>query len=151
MKNKILSDEIARTGLLASARLPSSAIRCLGLALGGLLLAGCVAVPKTEVSGRIGDQPFKIVSPKDSDLAGLDISVETNGTVRVHLDKLQARMNPDVVGQTAAGQAQIVSASLSGAGGIAGNITAEAIKAYLSYLGVPATAPARTNTNAGAK
>lgn len=98
--------------------------------------SGCVAVPHTTVTGTISGQPFKIVSPKDSDLSGLDISV-SNGMVRVHIDALKARMNPDVIGTAAAGQAQIIQATAAAIS----DASAKLLQGYLASQGVIAPKP----------
>ncbi len=77
----------------------------------GVGLCGCVAVPKTKITGTIAGAPFEVVSPKDSDLAGLEISADTNGTVRIRVEKLSARMNPEVITTTAAGQVALINAA----------------------------------------
>ncbi len=78
------------------------------------LLAGCsvnMAIPKTKVTGSLGGQPFSLETPKDNDLVGLDVTCETNGTVRVHIDKLTARLNPDNVANAGTAQAAIIGAT----------------------------------------
>jgi hypothetical protein len=98
-------------------------------ALGGLALglAGCVVVPHTTIEGRLNGSPFLIKAPKDGDLTGFDLTADSNGVVRVHIDHLTVKMNPDVIGQTGAAQAAMISAT----GAVASNITAAAVTAAL--------------------
>jgi hypothetical protein len=99
--------------------------------------SGCVGVPTTTVTGTLSGQPFKIVSPKDSDLVGLDIKADQYGVVHVHIDKLTARMSPDVVASTAAGQSQIIQAT----GATVSDAANKAIAAYLQSQGIPKPNP----------
>lgn len=92
--------------------------RLLTIAAVGLIglvgLAGCSLnrqVPHTSISGKVGGQPFEISTPKDSDLSGLHVSAETNGTVRVDIEHLSATMNPTNVTATGTAEAQIISAT----------------------------------------
>jgi len=93
-----------------------------------LFLTGCVMVPKTTIVGSIGNQPFSLSSPKDSSLAGLDITASTNGTIHLHIDTLQARMNPDVITTTGAAQAQVIQAAAQAGAMIAGQVAGAAVK-----------------------
>ena len=84
------------------------------LAYAAAHLTGCVAVPKTTITGSIAGQPFAISSPKDSTLNGLLITANTNG-VSVKIDSLTAKMNPDIITTTAAGQKAMIDAIFTGA------------------------------------
>ena len=99
------------------------------LALGGLALglAGCMDVPHTTIAGKLNGSPFLIEAPKDRDLTGFDLTADSNGVVRVHIDHLAGEMNPDVISQTGAAQAAMISAT----GAVASNITAAAVTAAL--------------------
>jgi hypothetical protein len=94
--------------------------------LAGLVLAltmtGCMSlsVPKTVISGNIAGQPFSITSPKDSELAGLAITVTTNGAVSIRIETLKATMNPAIISMTGDAQAKIISAVASGVAGALG-------------------------------
>ncbi len=90
--------------------------------------AGCVAVPKTEISGSLAGQPFKVKAPKDVDLVDLKVKADTNGAVEISIGKLTAKMNPEVISTTAAGQA----AMISGIGAILTNVTAVAVSSAVS-------------------
>lgn len=81
-----------------------------------LLLSGCIAasVPKTVITGSIGGKPFTLSSPKDSDLAGLKITADTNGAVSITLTSLAVRMNPDVITTTGDAQVKLVNAVAAG-------------------------------------
>lgn len=92
-----------------------------------LLITGCVAVPKTKISGSLGGQPFTLEAPKDGDLQGLELSAETNGSVHMHIDHLTVKMNPDVISQTASGQVQIINAT--------GDVVAKGISAAIQAGG----------------
>jgi len=91
----------------------------IGLMLGlagtlALPLAGCSlnsAIPKTQVTGSLGGKPFTLETPKDNDLTGLDVSCDTNGTVRVHIDTLTSNLNPTNVANAGTAQAQIITAT----------------------------------------
>ena len=111
-------------------------------------LTGCLNVPKTKISGTIGGQKFSGSFPKDADLSDLEVSAQTNGTVKLHIGALKTRMNPDVVQQSAAGQAQIMTAAMNGAGNIAGDVTQKALQAYFGQYGAPVpSVPSVTATN----
>jgi len=72
----------------------------IGIGLIGIIsLCGCAShmVPKTVISGTINNVPFKIESPKDSKLTGLDIVVQKDGSATIRIESLEASMNPDVV------------------------------------------------------
>ena len=92
-----------------------------------LPLAGCVATPHTTIRGALNGSPFVIQAPKDGDLTGFDLTADTNGTVRLHIDHLAVKMNPDVIGQSGAAQTAMIQA----AGETAANITAAAVAAAL--------------------
>jgi hypothetical protein len=75
------------------------------------LCAGCVMVPKTRITGSLAGQPFSFSTPQDRAVKGLDITatVTTNGTaIRLHLDSLDSKTNPDVITTTANGQAIMI-------------------------------------------
>jgi hypothetical protein len=93
----------------------------------GLALAGCSSVPHTTIAGKLNGSPFLIEAPKDGDLTGFDLTADSNGVVRVHIDHLAVKMNPDVIGQNGTAQAGIIQAT----GVVASNITAAAVGAAL--------------------
>jgi hypothetical protein len=97
------------------------------LATLGLALGGCSSVPHTTIAGKLNGSPFLIEAPKDGDLTGFDLTADSNGVVRVHIDHLAVKMNPDVIGQNGAAQAGIIQAT----GVVASNITAAAVGAAL--------------------
>lgn len=90
-----------------------------------LALTGCVSTPHTTIQGMLNGSPFVIKAPKDGDLTGFDLTADTNGVVRVHIDHLAVKMNPDVIGQTGAAQTAIIQAT----GEVASGITAAAVAA----------------------
>ena len=90
-------------------------------------LAGCSGVPHTTIAGKLNGSPFLIEAPKDGDLTGFDLTADSNGVVRVHIDHLAVKMNPDVIGQSGAAQAGIIQAT----GVVASNITAAAVAAAI--------------------
>jgi hypothetical protein len=101
-------------------------------AAGGLImLAGCVNTPHTTIQGNLNSGQFLVKAPKDGDLQGLDITRDTNGTFRVHIDRHTVRMNPDVVSQTAAGQAQIIQSTANGSAAVAGQVAAAVVNAVV--------------------
>jgi curli biogenesis system outer membrane secretion channel CsgG len=97
------------------------------LTLTGLaaLCSGCLMVPKTSITGTLGGQPFSLASPKDSTLVGLRLEAATNGTMQLRIERLECRMNPDVVSMTGKAQVDLVNAVASGVSAAA----AEAAKA----------------------
>jgi hypothetical protein len=100
------------------------------LALAGGLaaaLCGCMSVPHTTIAGKLNGSPFLIEAPKDGDLTGFDLTADSNGVLRVHIDHLAVKMDPDVISQTGAAQAGIIAAT----GAVASNITAAAVAAAL--------------------
>ena len=90
-----------------------------------LALTGCVSTPHTTIQGTLNGSPFVIKAPKDGDLTGFDLTADTNGVVRIHIDHLAVKMNPDVIGQTGAAQTAIIQAT----GEVASGITAAAVAA----------------------
>ncbi len=98
------------------------------MGLTALALAGCVAVPKTKITGTIAGQPFSISSPKDSELRGLEVMAASNGVVTIKIESLSAKMNPDVISTTAAGQA----AMINGIAGMVTNAVSAAVSAGVS-------------------
>jgi hypothetical protein len=79
------------------------------------LCAGCLSLnhdyPKTAITGYIDGKPFSFEAPKDYDVEGFDASVDTNGGLHLHFDKLTASLNVTNINAVATGQAQIVSAT----------------------------------------
>lgn len=83
-----------------------------------LALCGCMAlsVPRTEIEGSLGGQPFRLTTPKDSKLKELMIEVRnldafggTNFT-SICIGSLEANMSPEVITTTSAGQVQMINA-----------------------------------------
>ena len=77
-------------------------------------VAGCSMnrqVPRTVITGSIGKQPFSISTPKDSELTGLHVSADTNGAVKLDIERLSATMNPTNIAATGAGEAAIIMAT----------------------------------------
>jgi hypothetical protein len=97
------------------------------LVAGLVALTGCMSVPHTTITGRLNGSPFLIEAPKDGDLTGFDLTADSNGVLRVHIDHLAVKMNPDVISQTGSAQAAIIAAT----GAVASNITAAAVAAAL--------------------
>jgi hypothetical protein len=84
-----------------------------------LLSSGCVSVPQTELVTPIGRFAF----PKNVEIEGLQISKQgTNITITVA--KYRAKNDPAVIAASAAGQADLVKASLEGGATIAGEVAA---------------------------
>ncbi len=100
----------------------------IGAAILALGLAGYMSTPHTTIAGRLNGSPFLIEAPKDGDLTGFDLTADSNGVVRVHIDHLAVKMNPEVIGQTGSAEAGIIQAT----GNVASNITAAAVTAALS-------------------
>ena len=78
------------------------------------LLTGCVAVPQTAIKGTVAGKPFSLSSPKDSELLGLKVVADTNGTVTITIQSLKCRMNPDVITMTGEAQVKIIQAVANG-------------------------------------
>ena len=102
-----------------------STLPLLGLVV---LTCGCLAVPKTTISGTLGGQPFSLASPKDSTLIGLRLEASTNGTMALRIERLECRMNPDVVSMTGAAQVNLINAVSAGVADAAGKAAAAAVK-----------------------
>ena len=92
------------------------------------LCAGCLNVPKTSISGTLGGQPFALSSPKDSTLVGLRLSAAPNGTMELIIERLDVKMNPDVVSMTGAAQVNLVNAVAAGVADAAGKAAGMAAK-----------------------
>jgi hypothetical protein len=92
-----------------------------------LALTGCMSTPHTTIAGKLNGSPFLIEAPKDGDLTGFDLTADSNGVLRVHIDHLSVKMNPEVISQTGTAQAGIIQAT----GVVASNITAAAVTAAL--------------------
>jgi len=94
--------------------------------------AGCVGVPQTTISGTLGGTPFSLSSLKDSTLVGLRLESNTNGVMQLRIERLEVRMNPDVVSMTGRAQVDLVNAVAAGvaeaAGRTAGQAAAAAVK-----------------------
>ena len=84
--------------------------RCLFLSA-AMTLGGCVMTPHTTIQGTLNGSPFLVKAPKDGDLTGFDLVADTNGVVRVHIDHLAVKMNPDVISQTGLAQTAIIKAT----------------------------------------
>ena len=86
-------------------------------AIAALSLTGCMslnhAYPKTQITGFIDGRPFSFEAPKDYDVEGFDASVDTNGGIHLHFDKLTASLNVTNINAVATGQAQIIATTAS--------------------------------------
>jgi hypothetical protein len=102
-------------------------VGCTVAALAALALAGCMSTPHTTIAGKLNGSPFLIEAPKDGDLTGFDLTADSNGVIKVHIDHLAVKMNPAVIGQTGSADASIIQAT----GNVASNITAAAVTAAL--------------------
>lgn len=60
--------------------------------------------PHTTIKGSIAGQPFEIRNPKDTILAGLEVTASTNGAASIRIANLSTVMNTANV--TATGEAQ---------------------------------------------
>jgi hypothetical protein len=78
-------------------------------------------VPRTAIAGTIAGQPFTIEAPKDCELQNLEVVAAADGTVKIKVESLVTRMNPEVITTTADGLAKQITA--------AGNLTVEALRA----------------------
>jgi len=87
-----------------------------------------MSTPHTTIAGKLNGSPFLIEAPKDGDLTGFDLTADSNGVIKVHIDHLAVKMNPEVIDQTGTAEANIIQAT----GTVASNITAAAVTAALS-------------------
>ena len=67
--------------------------------------------PKTEITGYLAGHPFSFEAPKDYEMRGFDISVDTNDTIHIHVDELTATLSVTNINAVANGQAQIITAT----------------------------------------
>ena len=84
------------------------------LATAVVALSGCSlnkSIPHTTITGKIGNSPFSLETPKNCDLAGLDVSADTNGTVHLKLDKLTTKMDAEVITNSGQAQSAIIAAT----------------------------------------
>lgn len=108
----------------------------LGLAV-VVLMSGCVNVPRTRISGDLNSGQFRISAPKDGTLEGFKLVRATNGTVSIEIAKHSVKMNPDVIAQTAAGQADLIKASLEGSKELMAAAVKAAIEGFMASQGLP--------------
>lgn len=104
-----------------------------------VMAIGCVNVPKTLISGDMNTGKFSISAPKDGTLEGFQLTRLTNGAIQITVQRHTVRMNPDVIQQTAAGQAQLIQAT----GQTVGQALGEAMARFAQVNGVKAP---KTNT-----
>lgn len=100
------------------------------LAIALCLGVGCVSVPRTMIKGNMTTGEFQIAAPKDGTLEGFQLTRLTNGAIQITIQKHTVRMSPEVIQQTAAGQAQIIQATSQGVGAALGEMLAKALAAY---------------------
>jgi len=107
-----------------------------------ITFTGCAAMksvndntPHTTLTGKIAGQPFLIENPKDTALENLTVEATTNGTARIHIDKLTTATNPQVVAATGIAGEKLVEAGadafergMKAAGAAAGAALGAAIK-----------------------
>lgn len=79
---------------------------CAGAAL--LVLCGCTSVPKSSITYHApSGGSIELDLPKDVELTGLEIDL-TGPKPIVRLREYRARMNPEVIANSAAGQAEML-------------------------------------------
>ena len=79
---------------------------CIGAAL--LVSSGCTSVPKSQISySAPNGGSLKLDLPKDVELTGLEIDLSGPKPI-VRLGEYRARMNPEVIANSAAGQAEFL-------------------------------------------
>lgn len=79
---------------------------CAGAAL--LVLCGCASVPKSSIDYRAPDGGvISLDLPKDVEVRGLVLDLSGPKPV-LFLDEYRARMNPEVIANSAAGQAEFL-------------------------------------------
>jgi hypothetical protein len=93
------------------ARRLTSGLQCALAFASAFALGGCVLTPHTTIQGTLNGSPFVVKAPKDGDLTGFDLVADTNGVIRVHIDHLAVKMNPDVISQTGIAQTAIIKAT----------------------------------------
>ena len=89
----------------------TTGLKCALAFAAAFALGGCVLTPHTTIQGTLNGSPFTVKAPKDGDLTGFDLMADTNGVVRVHIDHLAVKMNPDVISQTGIAQTAIIKAT----------------------------------------
>lgn len=93
-----------------------------------LLLTGCagtVRVPKTDLHVETKAWQVRLRSEKDTQLEGLAVAIQTNGTVTVALPRFTATNSPTVIRETGKAQALTIDAQgrlLDAAGNVVGKI-----------------------------
>jgi len=107
-----------------------------------VLLVGCVQVPMTTIKVPTANGLVTIKAPKDSKIAGLKANFE-KGTVS--LDSYEARMNPDVVSASAAGQAELIKAYSE----MANSLGQLGIRAFAASQGIPLGSSAPQQPSSG--
>lgn len=66
---------------------------------------GCASVPMTTIQIPTASGPILVKAPKDSEIDGLEMNLEKK---TFSMKSYKARMNPDVIGASAAAQAEIM-------------------------------------------
>lgn len=99
-----------------------------------LLSVACVQVPMTTLLIPTPNGLMTVKAPKDSKIVGLKANVD-KGTIS--LDSYEARMNPDVIGASAAGQAELIKAY----GDLANNMAQMGMRMFAASQGIPLAAP----------
>ena len=92
-------------------------------------------VPATEISGTYMGQPYKFIGPKNVNMTNLDLTINTNGALRVHIGSISAAMDPGVIQMTTQGYAamrnadsQMLNSAITTVAGVVGTATGTAAK-----------------------
>ena len=79
-----------------------------------LACVGCANIgsvyPKTKITGYIDSKPFTFQAPKDYDVQGFDVSVDTNGAIHIHIDALHSVLNTTNINAVGSAEAQLITA-----------------------------------------
>jgi hypothetical protein len=105
-------------------------MKTLPLILTASLLAGCSAfykspVPGTEIRGEIAGVPFSLNSPKQAEMHGVELFIQTaTNTFRLVIKDYESKNDAQVIGKAAAGRVAELDAMFRGI-----SVTAEKIAA----------------------
>lgn len=107
-------------------------MKTLPLILMASLLAGCSAfykspVPGTNIEGKIAGVPFSISSPKQSEMHGVELFIQTaTNTFRLTIRDYVSKNDPQVIDKAAAGRVAELDAMFRGISTTAEKIAAGA-------------------------
>jgi hypothetical protein len=104
-------------------------MKTLPLILTASLLAGCSAfykspVPGTEIRGEIAGVPFSLNSPKQAEMHGVELFIQTaTNTFRLVIKDYESKNDPQVIDKASAGRVAEVNATFNGLNSFAEKVT----------------------------